>query len=118
DKLGSVAAATAAFPTTDPDTIFAAQNITGNAADPLYQFSLTQPLNNKNAKLWGFEIQGQHFFGSTGFGVAGAYTKVLDNIHFDNAADPNVNQFALIGLSDTLNATLMYEKYGLSTRLT
>ena len=36
---------------------------------------------------------------------------------FDNAGDPNVNQFALLGLSDSANAVLMYEKFGFSVRL-
>ena len=33
------------------------------------------------------------------------------------AQDPNENQFALVGLSDTANSPLMYEKYGFSARL-
>ena len=32
-------------------------------------------------------------------------------------SDPNVNQFALLGLSDSANAVLMFEKFGLSARL-
>jgi TonB-dependent receptor len=123
----SVAAATTEFQTqyanqgtfqSYADTIFAAYDLNGNTNDPFYQFSISQPINNREAKLWGFEIQGQHFFGDTGIGVAAAYTKVNGNVGIDNGADPSVDQFALIGLSDTLNATLMYEKYGISARLT
>jgi outer membrane receptor protein involved in Fe transport len=32
-------------------------------------------------------------------------------------SDPNVNQFALTGLSDSANAVFMFEKFGLSARL-
>ena len=35
----------------------------------------------------------------------------------DVTSDPNVNQFALTGLSDSANAVLMFEKFGLSARL-
>ena len=122
----SVAAATTEFQTqfgnqatfqSYADGIFAQYDLVGNAADPFYQFSITQPINNRTLKLWGIEIQGQHFFGDSGIGVAAAYTKVNGNIGIDRGADPSVDQFALIGLSDTLNATLMYEKYGVSARL-
>ena len=33
------------------------------------------------------------------------------------ASDPNTNQFALTGLSDSANAVFMYEKFGISARL-
>lgn len=123
----SVAAATTEFQTqfanqatfqAYADTIFAQYDVVGNANDPFYQFSISQPINNRTAKLWGFEIQGQHFFGDTGIGVSAAYTKVNGDVGIDRGADPSVDQFALIGLSDTLNATLMYENYGISARLT
>ena len=35
----------------------------------------------------------------------------------DPGQDPDANQFALVGLSDTANATLIYENYGWSARL-
>jgi TonB dependent receptor. len=42
---------------------------------------------------------------------------VNGDVEADVAQDPNENQFALVGLSDTANVTLMYENYGISARL-
>lgn len=128
DQLGSVAAATAQFSahyipashTVDQpfvDTILTAYNITGNASDPLYNFSLSRPINNRDVKVWGFELAGSYFLGNTGIGIAAAYTYVRSDAHFDNALDYNIDQFALVGLSDTANVTLIYDKHGVSARL-
>jgi TonB-dependent receptor len=93
-------------------------DVQANSSDPLYQFDITLPDNNQDARLWGLEIAGQYFFGSTGVGVSASYTMVRGNIGFDNLANPEENQFALIGLSDSINAALIYDKNGLSGRLT
>jgi outer membrane receptor protein involved in Fe transport len=42
---------------------------------------------------------------------------VRGDVGFDIGANPNQDQFALLGLSDTANATLIYEKYGFSARV-
>ncbi|MCM8732161.1 TonB-dependent receptor [Hephaestia sp. GCM10023244] len=130
DQLGSVAAAVTAY--TDPAHYNAAtrtlsdayiQSINNNfdvsadPSDPLYQFQVTQPINNRDAEIYGFEIAGQHFFGNTGIGVAAAYTLVRGDVGFNLGASPSEDQFALVGLSDTFNATLIYDKNGLSARL-
>ncbi|MGK6318304.1 TonB-dependent receptor [Sphingomonas sp. DT-204] len=99
------------------DNILATYNITADANDPLFNFSVNTPINNKDAEIWGVEIAGQHFFGDTGIGIAASYTLVRGNVGIDTAADPDVDQFALVGLSDTANATLIYDKYGISARL-
>lgn len=99
------------------DQIIKSYDVTANSTDPLFNFQVKQPVNNKQGKIHGFEIAGQHFFGDSGFGVAGAYTKVVGDIGIDIGADPNSDQFALLGLSDTANGTLIYDKYGLSARL-
>jgi TonB-dependent receptor len=126
-KTGSVAAATSQFQANRiaggdlnqafVDQILSAIDITANSSDPLFSFQVSQPINNKTGKIHGFEIAAQHFFGDTGVGVAGAYTKVSGDVGFDNGADPSQDQFALLGLSDTANATLIYDKHGLSARL-
>ncbi|HKE94766.1 MAG TPA: TonB-dependent receptor, partial [Povalibacter sp.] len=85
--------------------------------DPDYIFSVQRPINNKEANIHGWEFGGQYFFGDTGFGVLANYTIVDGDIAFDNTADPSENQFALLGLSDSANAVLMYEKYGISARI-
>jgi len=87
------------------------------AADPAYLFNVTRPVNNKDAKIHGWELGGQHFFGQTGFGVQANYTIVKGDVSFNDAGDPNINQFALLGLSDSANLVLMYENFGFSVRL-
>ena len=87
------------------------------ADDPLWEFAVSQPVNTEKAKIHGFEFGGQYFFGDTGFGVLANYTIVRGDVGYENTSDPNVNQFALLGLSDSANAVLMFEKFGLSARL-
>ncbi len=95
----------------------AAVDLTANPEDPLFNFLISQPVNNKSAQIYGFEFQGLHFFWDTGFGIGATYTHVDGDIGFNNAGDPGVSQFALTGLSDTASATLIYDKHGLSARL-
>jgi TonB-dependent receptor len=92
-------------------------DILPTADDPLWEFGVNTPVNNKDAKIHGFELGGQYFFGDSGFGVLANYTIVRGDIGYDVTSDPNVNQFALLGLSDSANAVLMFEKFGLSARL-
>ena len=99
------------------DSTLAAVDIVGDASDPLATFGVNTPINNKDAKIYGAEFAGEYFLGNTGFGVAASYTLVRANVHADPAADPAINQFALIGLSDTYNITAIYDKNGISARL-
>ena len=99
------------------DQILAAVDIAPNSTDPLMNFQVSKPINNRTGKIHGFEIAAQHFFGDTGFGISGAYTMVRGDVDFDNGASPSQDQFALLGLSDTANATLIYDKYGISARI-
>jgi TonB-dependent receptor len=125
-QTGSVAAATATFNANYTpgvglnqafvDATLAAVDIQANASDPLFQFQVTQPVNNREGKIHGFELAGQYFLGDTGFGVAGSYTIVRGDVNIDVGADPSIDQFALLGLSDSFNVTLIFEKYGVSAR--
>ncbi|MDG2522592.1 TonB-dependent receptor [Caulobacter segnis] len=99
------------------DQILAAVDLEAVAGDPLFEFNVSQPINNRTGKIHGFEVAAQHFFGDTGFGVAGAYTMVDGDVTFDIGSDPDEDQFALLGLSDTANATLIYDKNGISARI-
>ena len=90
--------------------------ITPNDDDPLMTYRFSSPINNREAKLYGAEFAGQHFFGDTGFGIQANYTIVRGDVSFDNL-DITSNQFALLGLSDTANLVLMYENYGIEARL-
>ena len=92
-------------------------NRCGTVADPLFEFDLSQPVNTETAKIDGIEVAWQHFFGDSGFGFLANATFVNGDVEYDLGADPNVQQFALEGLSDSANAVLMYEKYGLSARV-
>jgi TonB-dependent receptor len=91
-------------------------DITATAADPLYQFAVQRPVNQESAKIHGWELGGQYFLGETGIGVQANYTIVAGDVGFDDTA-LGTAQFALLGLSDTANFVLMYEKYGISARL-
>ena len=100
------------------DDILAAYDVIANASDPLYEFQIQQPVNSEDAHIYGLEIAGQYFLGDTGLGVAAAYTLVRGDIGYDITAGTTADQFALLGLSDTFNASLIYENYGFSARLT
>ena len=93
-------------------------DITPDANDPLTIFSITTPVNNRDAKIYGGEFAGQFFFAETGIGVAASYTLVRGNVGIDVLAAPVADQFALLGLSDSANASLIYDKNGISARLT
>jgi TonB-dependent receptor len=88
-----------------------------DASAPLLQFSVATPVNNKRGNIHGFELQGQHFFGDSGFGIQASYTKVLGDVKVDRGSDPASDVFALIGLGDSANITGIYDKYGLSARV-
>ncbi len=91
-------------------------DVLATSADPLQQFNVTSPQNIQQASIRGLELAVQHFFGDTGFGVAASYTLVDSDLNFDVTADPTAAQFALVGLSDTANVTLIYERDRWSAR--
>ena len=83
--------------------------------DPEMTFRTNTPDNNRSAKIYGSELAVQHFFGETGFGVQANATLVYGDVEADvNAIG---YQFALPGLSDSANMSLIYENYGLSMRI-
>lgn len=92
-------------------------DINARPEDPEAVWLTSYPINNRKASIDGAEFAVQHFFGDTGFGVQANYTVVDGDIGFNDLADPNETQFALLGLSDTANLVLMYENYGAQVRL-
>ncbi|MET0246169.1 MAG: TonB-dependent receptor, partial [Sphingomonas sp.] len=123
---GNQAAATAQFQANYSngalDTAFynqlaTAVDVIGNASDPLVNFGISSPVNNREGNIHGFEIAWTHFFGNTGFGFAASYTKVDGDVNVNPYADPNVNIFALTGLGDSANLTGIYDKNGISARV-
>ena len=89
----------------------------GPLADPAYTARVNFPVDTQSASLDGWELAWQHFLGDTGFGWQANYTIVDGDISYDITSDPNTTQFALLGLSDSANLVLIYEKYGWSARL-
>ncbi|WP_420138425.1 TonB-dependent receptor [Sphingomonas sp.] len=124
---GNAAAATAAFQgnleangelnSKFVQDVLGAVDVNANSDDPLFNFAVSKPINNKDGKLHGFEFAWTHFFGTSGFGFSASYTKVDGNVTVDPFADPTVNIFALTGLGDSANGTLIYDKNGFSARL-
>lgn len=98
----------------DPSTafsveVFAAYDVIPDNTDPLLSFQTQQPVNNETANIDGIELSWQHFFGDSGFGFMANATLVDGDISFDNAGAPDIDQFALEGLSDSANLVLIYE---------
>jgi TonB-dependent receptor len=81
--------------------------IPGQPGDPIANFRITTPANQRSASLYGVELNVQHMFGKSGFGVSANYTKVNSNLKYDNLSLGE--QFALEGLSDSANLVGFYE---------
>ncbi len=99
------------------DTILAQFDVIANDTDPLFVFDVATPINNREGNIHGFELQGQYFFGNTGFGVSGSLTKVFGDVNVDVLSDPNTDVFALLGLSDSFNITGIYDAGGIAARV-
>lgn len=96
-----------------PDTV-TGNLIHSTSDDPLYSFNTTIPVNEADANIQGFEFAVQKTFES-GFGGLFNYTWVDSDAEFDRSEFSS--QFALDGLSDTLNIVAFYEKDKYSVRL-
>ena len=73
------------------------------------------PANQETAKVDGVEINLQHNFGETGFGMIANATFVNADVSYDNMKIDS--QFVLNGLSDSANLGAFYDKGGLQARL-
>ncbi len=82
--------------------------IVGQPGDPVANFAIQQPTNQKSASLDGWELNIQQMLGETGFGVSANYTIVSSSLKYDNSLIGQ--QFALIGVSNSANAVAFYEK--------
>lgn len=83
--------------------------------DPEITFQIATPSNLDDAKIDGWELNLQHLFGESGFGMVANYTAVDGDVVYD-VYDVN-NTFALTGLSDSANLIGFYEKDGFQIRL-
>jgi TonB-dependent receptor len=84
--------------------------------DPAAPFALSVPVNNASNELDGWELNVQHHFGDSGFGLIANYTLVnSDDAEFD---DLNTGlQFPLVGLSDSANLVAFYETDNMGIRV-
>ncbi|HIV77951.1 MAG TPA: TonB-dependent receptor [Candidatus Sphingomonas excrementigallinarum] len=91
--------------------------IVAQANDPLVNFVVSTPFNSQQtAAVDGFEFAVQHTFWNTGFGTILNYTIVNGNRKYDNTLPASVSQFAITGLSDSANAVLFFDKFGINAR--
>lgn len=81
--------------------------IVGQAGDPVMSFEINSFSNQKKEKLKGAELNVQHMFGDSGFGLSANYTWVDSGLKYDNAKVGE--QFALVGLSNSANLVGIYE---------
>ncbi len=93
------------------------RTITAQPSDPLLVFKMGTFANNtRTSKLSGIELNAQHIFGNSGFGVSANFTKVKSNLGYNNnqkGAQTNV----LVGLGDSGNLVGFYENETFTTRL-
>jgi TonB-dependent receptor len=88
--------------------------IPGQPGDPIANFRINAPANQKRDKLSGLEFNVQHMFGNTGFGVSANYTLVRSGLKYDNNSIGE--QFALEGVSDSANLVAFYENSKVTLR--
>ena len=82
--------------------------------DP-YSWKIQSPVNQEDAKVDGIEVNLQHNFGDSGFGLIANATFVNADVAFDNS---NLEgQFVLNGLSDSANLVVFYDKNGFQARV-
>ena len=87
-----------------------------NSDDPLIEWDVSQPTNGVTRNVDGVEFAVQHMFGESGFGSGFNFTLVNGDVEFD--VDSFTSQSPLVGLSDSANFNVFYEKDGLSVKVT
>jgi TonB-dependent receptor len=84
--------------------------------DPLMDWTISEPYNSDEKMVDGFELAIQHLFGESGFGFGANATFVDGDVEFDT--ESLEQQSPLVGLSDSANFQVFYEKDGLSVKMT
>ncbi len=91
--------------------------ITGQPGDPLLKFQLgTYANNQRTSKLNGIELNVQHIFGRTGFGMSANFTKVRSNLSYNNNK-AGAQTDVLVGLGDSGNLVGFYENKDFTARV-
>ncbi|MEH6518204.1 MAG: TonB-dependent receptor [Halioglobus sp.] len=89
--------------------------VVSQPGDPVADFQVTRLLNSEEREIKGLELNIQHMFGESGFGMQANLTVVDSDAEFDS--DNLGNQAILIGLSDSANLVGFYESDRFSVRL-
>ncbi|MFT7722371.1 MAG: TonB-dependent receptor [Roseateles sp.] len=89
--------------------------IAGQPGDPAAVFTVSTPVNARKDHINGVELNVQHAFGNSGFGMSANYTWVRSGLKYQNAS--LAQQYALLGLSNSANAVGFYEDDSFSVRL-
>jgi iron complex outermembrane recepter protein len=84
--------------------------------DPLIVWNITQPTNSNTKSVDGVELAVQHLFGDSGFGTGINATFVQGDVEFDT--ESLTQQEPLVGLSDSANFQVFYEKEDWSVKVT
>jgi len=92
------------------------ETIVSVAGDPSIVFDLSRPVNQRTAKVDGFEVNLQHAFGDSGYGFIINATLVDADVAYDNSNSLE-GQFVLNGLSDSANLIGYYDGEDLQVRL-
>ena len=100
----------------DPVTMEVTGTITGVAGrDPASPFNLSIPVNFEDATMDGWELNIQHNFGDSGFGLIANATFVDADVGYDDLS--LATQFVLTGFSDSANVIAYYDKNGIAVRV-
>ncbi|MDE3274202.1 TonB-dependent receptor [Pseudoalteromonas sp. G4] len=98
-----------------PETLDENGFILGVPGDDFAMFDITIPVNQEDAKIYGWEFAVQHLFGESGFGVIANATIVDGDIDYDKESQDE--QFAILGMSDSYNFIAFYDKDGIQARI-
>ena len=89
--------------------------ISGQPGDPEAIFDVIVPSNQDEDTVDGWEVNLQHNFGGSGFGVIANATFVDSKTSYDDMLLEQ--QFVVSGISDSANLIGFYEKHGFSIRI-
>lgn len=96
--------------TDSSDPTYLKGNILGTVPGTVpLQFNITSYANGAGDNIKGLELNFQHMFGSSGFGVSGNYTYVTSGLKFNNNSDSSGAQAGLVGISNSANLVGFFE---------
>ncbi|MBV8501961.1 MAG: TonB-dependent receptor [Paucibacter sp.] len=84
-------------------------------AQPLV-FDISTPSNGASDSIKGLELNFQHMFGKSGFGISGNYTIVTSGLKFNDNSTSDSPQSGLVGISDSANLVGFFENDSWSIR--